>query len=103
MTNDLGTRPEPLTGLSVLDEKGAAVGFVSDVLYDDGAIEPTWLVVDCGWMRHEHYVPTKGAFATSKGDLIIPFQKKWVRAAPRAGEGHVLTSAVRRQLAIYYG
>lgn len=103
MPNELGTRNQSLSGLTVLDEKGASVGFVSDVIHDNGDSEPTWFVVDCGWMRAEHYVPAKGSFVTTKGDLIIPFRKKWVRAAPKANDGHVLTSEIRRQLAIYYG
>ena len=103
MANELGTRNQSLSGLTVLDEKGAVVGFVSDVIHDNGGDEPTWLVVDCGWMRASHYVPTKGSFVTSKGDVIVPFRKKWVKAAPKASEGNVLTSEIRRQLAIYYG
>ena len=102
MASDLETRSDPLSGLTVLDEKGASVGFVSDVIYDNGDDAPTWYVVDCGWMRSEHYVPVEGSFVTSKGDVILPFQKRWVRAAPKAADGHVLTSALRRDLAIYY-
>ena len=103
MANDLDTRAEPYTGLTVLDERGASVGFVSDVIFDNGSSEPRWFVVDCGWLRSEHYVPAEGSFVTSKGDLFIPYQKRWVRGGPKAAEGHVLTSAVRRELAIYYG
>ena len=86
----------------MLDEKGASVGLVSDVIYDNSDDVPTWYVVDCGWMRSEHYVPAKGSFVTSKGDVILPFQKRWVLAAPKAAEGQVMTSAVRRHVAIYY-
>ena len=103
MANDLYTRSDPMVGLPVLDDKGASVGFVSDVAYDSGNVDPTWFVVDCGWMRSQHFVPAKGSFVTSKGDLIVPFAKKWIRAAPKAVEGYVMTSALRRQLAIYYG
>lgn len=103
MANDVDTRSEPYAGLSVLDEKGASVGFISDVLFDNGGSDPSWFVVDCGWLRAEHYVPADGSYVTSKGQLIIPFQKRWVRAAPKAAEGHVLTSALRRQLSIHYG
>ena len=103
MASELGTLSDPLSGLSVLDEKGASVGFVSGVIYDNGDETPTWYVVDCGWMRSEHYVPAEGSFVTSKGDVILPFQKRWVRAAPKADEGHVMTADLRRELAIYYG
>jgi uncharacterized protein YrrD len=103
MANNLGTRSDSLVGLMVIDEDGASVGFVSDVICDNGSTEPAWLVVDCGWLRSEHYVPAEGSLVTSNGEVILPFQKKWVRAAPKAAEGHVLTSAIRRQLAVYYG
>ena len=103
MASDLRTRSASLSGLSVLDEKGASVGFVSGVVYDNGDDDaPTWYVVDCGWMRSEHYVPARGSFVTSKGDVILPFRKKWVRASPKAAEGHVMTSTLRCELASYY-
>jgi uncharacterized protein YrrD len=103
MANNLGTRSDSLEGLKVIDENGASVGFVSDVIRDNGSIEPAWLVVDCGWLRSEHYVPAEGSLVTSNDEVILPFEKKWVRAAPKAAEGHVLTSAIRRRLAVYYG
>ena len=104
MANDLSiARTGSLLGLPVLDEKGASVGFVSGVICDDDDDVPTWYVVDCGWMRSEHYVPAEGSYVTSTGDLILSLQKRWVRAAPKAAYGHVLTVELRRQLAIYYG
>ena len=103
MVGNLGIRSESLSGLTVLDEKGAPVGFVSDVIYDNGDGAPTWYVVDCGWMRSEHYVPAEGSYVTSRGDVILPFQKRWVRASPKAAEDHVMTSDLRRALAVYYG
>jgi uncharacterized protein YrrD len=103
MANNLETRSDSLEGLTVIDEDGDSVGVVSDVICDNGSIEPAWLVVDCGWLRSEHYVPAEGSLVTSNGEVILPFRKKWVRAAPKAAEGHVLTSAIRRRLAVYYG
>lgn len=103
MTDELGARTGPHLGMCVLDQQGATVGTVCDMVYDNGNPDPSWLVVECGWLRHEHFVPAEGSMVTAEGDLVVPFEKKWVRGAPRAPKGHVLTSAIRRQLAIHYG
>ena len=105
MAHDLDARTEPYAGMSVLDDGGAAIGSVSDVIYDydNGGMDPAWFVVDGGLMRAEHFVPADGSYMTAKGQLVVPFDKKWVRDAPKAPKGHILTSDLRRQLAVHYG
>ena len=85
------------TGHHVLDEHGAELGRVVDVIYtdpctsDDGSMTPHWLIVDPGPLRKAHYVPIDGSYVTDKGDVVVPWDKRWVKSAPAAGGDHVLT------------
>ncbi len=85
------------TGHHVLDEHGADLGRVVDVIYtdpstsDDGSMTPNWLVVDPGPLRRAHYVPVNGSYVTDQGDVVIPWDKRWVKSAPTASGDHLLT------------
>ena len=85
------------TGHNVLDEHGAGLGRVVDVIYtdpstsDDGSMTPHWLVVDPGPLRKAHYVPIDGSYVTDKGDVVVPWDKRWVKSAPTANGDHLLT------------
>lgn len=85
------------TGHHVLDEHGAGLGRVVDVIYtdpstsDDGSMTPHWLVVDPGRLRKAHYVPIDGSYVTDKGDVVVPWDKRWVKSAPTANGDHLLT------------
>jgi hypothetical protein len=91
------TRPT-YTGHHVLDERGDEVGRVIDVIYtdpstsDDGSMTPSWLVVDPGVLRAAHYVPIEGSYITDAGALVVPWDKRWIKSAPKANGDHLLTS-----------
>ena len=90
-------------GHRVVDPEGATVGKVSKVIYDGGSTDPmpSWMVVDRGLLRSEHYVPATGAYATPDDRVIVPFAKRWIKAAPRADRGE-LTPPTRRELHLHY-
>ncbi len=96
-------RPRPTyTGHDVLDEHGAPIGSVTDVVYDLRGNDPEYLVVDPGLFRAAHYVPVDGAYLTSDDRLVVPWDKHWVKTAPKASGDHVLSSVERRTLEVHY-
>ncbi len=91
-------------GHQVIDTKGDTVGTVTDVLYDADAQpeKPSWMVVNPGIFRAEHYVPIDGAYATKDDRIVVPFDKRWIKAAPKASGDHVLNAPIRRELQVHY-
>jgi hypothetical protein len=73
------------------------------VIPDQATLEPRWLVVDMGKLKPSHYVPVKGAYASSDGHIIVPFKKDLVKHTVRAHSDHVLTPDVERELVDAYG
>lgn len=94
-------------GRTVIDDRGAAVGTVVRTIREPGGPRPSWLVVDRGRWRAQQYVPVDGAYPTVEGEVGVPFDKAWVRAAPKVDDGSEvsgrLTYETRRNLATHYG
>ena len=90
-------------GHTVVDPDGETVGKVSRVIYDGDTPDsmPAWMVVDRGLLRPEHYVPASGAYATPDDRVVVPFAKRWIKAAPRADRAG-LTAPTRRELHFHY-
>lgn len=84
----------------VINEDLETVGTVTDVIYGDEE-EPTWLVVKPGPLQAERYVPIEGSYVADDGNVVVPFEKRWIKAAPKAGD-HVLTRDVEVQAADHY-
>lgn len=89
-------------GHDVINEKSETLGTVTDVLYDNGANEPKWLVVKPGLLQAERIVPIERSYGTDDGHVVVPFEKKWVKSAPKAGD-HVLSDDVEAEAAQHYG
>lgn len=89
--------------MDVIDEDGATIGSVSDVIYDDESLEPTWIVVNPGVLRAERYVPVEGSYTTDDGSLMVPFAEDRVKSAPKATGDHVVTHDVEENLDDHYG
>lgn len=87
----------------VIDDHGAKIGKVTDVISDDRTLEPRWMVVDLGMMRAAHYVPLEGAYHTENGQIVTPFHKDVVQDSPKVHGDHVLTPQDERDLMAYYG
>jgi hypothetical protein len=97
------------TGRHVVSTDGNGIGTVTDVIYDDsrgldpaGASRPAWLVVDPGPLRAAHYVPVAGSYGSQRGDIVVPWEKAWVKSSPKARGSHVLSSSDRHDLAVHY-
>ena len=101
------TRPT-YTGHHVIDEHGHDIGRVADVIYtdptttDDGSMVPHWLVVDPGVLRAAHYVPVDGSYVTEDGQVVVPWDKNWIKSAPKANGDHVLTNDQITELEQHY-
>lgn len=87
----------------VIDPKGKKVGTVVDLVSDRRTLEPQWLVVDPGVFRAAHYVPVEGAYHSSEGDVVIPFERQIVMQAPRASRDHIVTAEIEREIIDHYG
>lgn len=101
--------PRPTyTGQHVLDERGDDIGRVVDVIYtdpdltDDGSMTPQWLVVDPGLLRAAHYVPIEGSHFNESGMVVVPWDKRWVKSAPKASGDHLLSNTVASELEQHY-
>lgn len=106
--NDRGTPRPTYTGHHVLDERGDEVGRVIDVIYtnpddtDDGSMTPHWLVVDPGVLRSAHYVPIEGSYLTDDGQVVVPWDKRWIKSAPKASGDHLLSTDQITELEQHY-
>ncbi len=87
----------------MVDPEGETVGKVAQVIYDDDAATdmPSWMIVDGGLLRQTNYVPASGAYATPDDRVIVPFNKRWIKAAPKVDRSG-LTEPVRSELQVHY-
>lgn len=90
-------------GHTVVDPEGETVGKVARVIYDDDAPfdMPSWMIVDRGLLRPANYVPASGAYATPDDRVIVPFNKRWIKAAPKVDRAG-LTAPVLSELHVHY-
>ena len=85
---------------------GATSSGFTDALYDDRdgqAADPRWLVVDPGILRSERLVPAAGSWETESGELVIPFDKGWVKDAPTVSSDHVVDAVTEKAAIDHYG
>jgi len=87
----------------VIDLNDNVIGTVVDVLFNDADGEPEWLVVKPGLLQAERYVPIEGSYPSVEGNIVVPFDKRLVKAAPKAGGDHLITPEVEEELENYYG
>jgi len=100
------------TGHDVIDDRGERIGQITDVIYDDPTTDvigdplvspkPRWLVVDPGLLRAAHYVPVDGSYRSVDGDIVVPWDKEWIKSAPKARGDHLLSTLDLQDLALHY-
>ena len=96
-------KSETYNGHDVIGPNGETIGKITDVIYEDGASSPAWLVVKPGLLQAEHYAPVEGSYTTDDGRVVLPFDKKWVKEAPKATGNHVVDSHLEHELVDHYG
>ncbi|MCR8670807.1 PRC-barrel domain-containing protein, partial [Agrococcus sp. HG114] len=94
---------DQLPGRDVYGSDGHRIGTVGQVFVMEGTDEPTWVTVQTGLFGlHESFVPV--ADATMRGDdLTVPYDKAFVKDAPRIDEASELTVDQEAELYRYYG
>lgn len=98
------SHPTPtFTDHQVIDQQGAKVGEVVDVVPDPSTLEPRYLVVDPGVFKASHYVPLKGSYQTAQGDIVVPYDAAAVRQAPKAHRDHIVTPELDHEIMAHYG
>jgi sporulation protein YlmC with PRC-barrel domain len=99
-----GTSDAPPTyaGHDVIDPHGAPVGTVKHVIYDDQGVDAEYLVVDPGPLRSARYVPVAGSYFAVTDRIVVPWDKVWIRRAPKATGSQDLSLFDRRTLEVHY-
>lgn len=96
-------RLEQLLDAVVVDEDGARVGEVAQILLDNVSGRPTWVRVVAGALRPRPIlVPLVGA-SLKAGALRVPHPRARLRAAPRPAAQEGLSPEEEETLAAYYG
>ena len=96
-------RLEQLLDAAVVDEDGARVGEVAQILLDNVSGRPTWVRVVAGALRPRPIlVPLVGA-SLKAGALRVPHPRASLRAAPRLTAAKGLSPEEEETLAAYYG
>ena len=91
-------------GQPVIDENSRPIGKIVDVLYDDDAAStPKWAVVGVGPFKTGHYLPLSEAYRTADGRLVVPYDQRIVKGAPRASKHHIMTRELKAATAGHYG
>ncbi|WP_051222908.1 PRC-barrel domain-containing protein [Agrococcus lahaulensis] len=92
-----------LVGREVVGSDGERIGDVGQVFVLEGTDEPTWITVRTGLFgMHESFIPVAGA--TERGDgLVVPFEKSFVKDAPRIDDASELSVEQEAELYRYYG
>ena len=93
-------RLEQLLDAVVVDEDGARVGEVAQILLDNISGRPTWVRVVAGTLRPRP--PLVGA-SRKAGALRVPHPRARLRAAPRPDAQEGLSPEEEETLAAYYG
>jgi uncharacterized protein YrrD len=92
-----------ITGSSVIDRDGAQIGTATDVIFDDVDLQPRWLVVRYGGLRHHHTaVPFDRTYVAEDGSVVAEPGKEAVMHAPRVGKGAPLSPDEEASLVDYF-
>lgn len=89
------------SGHHVTNPHQERIGTVTDVVYDHAGDEPRWLVVKLGLLQAERFVPIEGSYETEDGNIVVPFDKKWIKSAPTA-RTHVMSKEIEHEAAEHY-
>jgi uncharacterized protein (TIGR02271 family) len=88
---------------TIVDHEGAKIGKIADVYFDNDSQRPEWALVHTGLFgTRETIVPIAGA-STSGDDLVVPYEKSFVKDAPNVGSDEELSHEDEARLAEYYG
>ena len=97
------TNLNSLLGATVSDRGGDKIGTVGQVYVDSNTDQPTWATVKTGFFgTSESFVPLDEASYDSN-NLTVPFEKEYVKNAPRIEADGALSEEEEDALYRYYG
>lgn len=85
----------------MVDPSHRLIGTISDVVYDQEG-GPEWAVVDLGLLRSSHYLPIAAGYMSEAGEFVVPYDKKVVKAAPKADRSHLVDRDMQSELHHHY-
>lgn len=92
-----------ISGTTVYTNDGDKIGSAGQVYLDDATGQPQWVTVNTGFFgTSESFVPLSEA-TLSDDRLVVPFEKKMVKDAPRLGDNGHLSPTDEDELYRYYG
>ena len=88
---------------TLVDRDGKKIGKVADIYLDRNTGKPEWALVHAGIFGDRHtVVPIWGAMR-SGDDLIVPYEKDFVKDVPNVATEEGLSDVDEARLAQYYG
>jgi uncharacterized protein (TIGR02271 family) len=103
MTDERPNPAEAWYDRTIVDFEGAKIGKIADVYFDNGSQRPEWALVHTGLFgTRETIVPITSA-STRGDDLVVPYEKSFVKDAPNVGSDEELSDADEATLAKYSG
>jgi uncharacterized protein YrrD len=92
-----------ITGSAVVDRDGSQIGTATDVIFDDVDLQPRWLVIRYGSLRHHHTaIPFDRTYVTDDGSVVAEPGREVVLHAPRVGRGAPLSPEEEADLESYF-
>jgi hypothetical protein len=92
-----------ITGSTVVDPEGGTIGTATDVIFDDIDLQPRWLVVRYGSLRHHHTaIPYDRTYVSDDGSVVAEPGREIVMHAPRVGKGAPLSPEEEADLESYF-
>jgi sporulation protein YlmC with PRC-barrel domain len=88
---------------TIVDSAGAKIGTIADVYFDHETHRPEWALVHTGLFGTRETIVPITTVASRGDDLVVPFEKSFVKAAPAVGSDEELSEADETTLARYYG
>src|SRR5436305_4803833 len=93
-----------LRGMSVLDSTGERIGRVEDVYVDDENVNARYLALVTGWFGSKLViVPMDEVRPRGADDLVVPYTRAELEAAPRYEAEDALTIAREEEIYGHYG
>jgi hypothetical protein len=90
-------------GRAMLDRDGDRIGSIDAIYLDDQTGQPEWALVNTGLFGTKAtFVPLAQAFQTDD-DVLVPYDKRLVKDAPRVDVDQHLSEAEEQQLWRHYG
>ena len=98
-TNNLAS----LIGAHVLDSDGDKIGTVGQVYVDPDTSAPTWVTIKTGLFGgSQSFAPIQSA-TWNNSELTVPYEKAFVKDAPRIDDDGALSDEEENTLYAYYG